>query len=184
MGTADTVPQIQDIQLNTQENNIIEEEDEEYNGKTPLMRHYPLRESRRTINYKGVLGICNQAETLLHQDEISQRAIDFSLESTFYQSSAFFKISKETFLSNDNTMEDIHLCAYLMQLQEHGSDTPTYEDVFRSSEEEQRQWEISMEREMTSLRKMNSFVVVDKPKGVNILDSIWALRRSGIQMAS
>ena len=131
LGTTDPVPQVQGTQLNTQENNIIEEGDEENNGQTPLTRRYPLHESRRKIKYKGTLGICNQVETLLHQDEISQRAVYFSSESIFHQSSAFFNFTKETFLTNDNTMEDIYICAYLTQLQAHMSETPTYKDFLR-----------------------------------------------------
>ena len=45
-------------------------------------------------------------------------------------------IDKMAHLSSDETREDIHPCAYIVKMQTHRNDTPTYKDILQSSSEE------------------------------------------------
>ena len=68
---------VQDARLNKHKNSITEEDDEEETDTLLPIRRYPLRESRRKVKYKGIIGMMgmigllnNQAEHVIQQDEI------------------------------------------------------------------------------------------------------------------
>lgn len=155
LGPTDPAPKVHDTQLNEDENHITEEDDKEETDASLHNRRCPLRESRRKLNYKdmicivGILGsLNNQAEYLIQQDEIYRQSIHFDSRSDFRMSSALFNITKDTFFTVELTVEEIHPCTYITQLQTHIIDTPSYKDILHSSEEEQLEWETAMDTEM------------------------------------
>ena len=63
------------------------------------------------------------------------------------------------------------------KVQTHHSDTPTYKDILRLPEEEKKLWDVSMVKELKSLRDLESFKMVARLRGENILSSTWAFRK-------
>ena len=86
-------------------------------------------------------------------------------------------LAKDTYLSEDGTLENIHPYAFSAKVQTHNSDIPTYKDVLRLPEEENKLWDVAMVKELKSLRDLGSFKMVSRPRGANILASTWAFRK-------
>ena len=80
-------------------------------------------------------------------------------------------LDQTSYLTQDNTTEHIHPCAYTFKIQTHKSDTPTYTDILQSTSEEHTMWDAAMIKELKSLRDIGSFNMVARPHGANILQS-------------
>ena len=55
MGPTYHAPHAQDTQMNIHDNNTTEEDDKEDTDPPPPPRRYPLLESWREVNYKGMM---------------------------------------------------------------------------------------------------------------------------------
>ncbi len=58
-----------------------------------------------------------------------------------YASSQYIR---DSYLTEDNTMEEIHTCAFVHKVQTHEKDSPTYEEILSGLEEEKQLWEDTM----------------------------------------
>ena len=52
---------------------------------------------------------------------------------TFSFSSASSLFTKDTYLSEDETFEDMHPCTFVSKLQKHDQDNPNYKDILKGS---------------------------------------------------
>ena len=82
-----------------------------------------------------------------------------------------------SYITQDDTVEDTHPCAFVSKLQVQHPDTTTYNDVLRSGIEEKKMWDNSMVKELTSLSDLGSLKMVQRPRGENLLQSTWVFKR-------
>ena len=81
------------------------------------------------------------------------------------------------YLTDDDTLEGIYPYVYIAKVQTHVMDNPTYKDIIRVDDEERRLWDDSMVKELKSLAELGSFELINRPRGDNVLQSIWAFRK-------
>ena len=98
-------------------------------------------------------------------------------EITDHESSAMNYLDRDSYLTSDGTIEEIHPYAFSAKVQTHSTDNPTYKDILRLPEEERKLWDAAMVKELKSLRDLGSFKMVSRPRGANILASTWAFRK-------
>ena len=65
-----------------------------------------------------------------------------------HTSSAVDYLNKHSYVTSDETIEDIHPYAFSAKVQTHNSDNPTYKDILRLPEEERKLWNIAMVKEL------------------------------------
>ena len=56
-----------------------------------------------------------------------------------------------SYISSDETYEDIHPCAFMAKLQANQLDNPTYGDILKCDSEEFKMWDSAMVTELKSL---------------------------------
>ena len=95
--------------------------------------------------------------------------IDLYDDHAFSFSSASSYFTKNTYVSEDGTIEDIHPCAFTAKVQTHNQDDPTYKDIMRGSASEREQWDEAMTKELKSMADLGSFEMVARSYGANIL---------------
>ena len=159
-------------------NDVESEDDEdgpttEREGPPTHPRRGPPRSSKFTSSYKGMLGV----KSTMDADSAFIATIDDRATNKFAFSSASSYFASVTFLSEEETMEDLHPCAFISKVQTHELDNPTYKDILRGSEEERHQWDEAMVKELKSLADLGSFEMVARPRGENVLQSTWAFKR-------
>ena len=84
-------------------------------------------------------------------------------------SSASIYHERDTFVSEDGTIEGMHPYAFIAKVYTHRVDNPTYNDIFRGSSTEKLAWEGAMTKELKSLGDLGSFEMVNRPRSANIL---------------
>ena len=96
---------------------------------------------------------------------------------TFSLSSASSLHTRDTYLSEDDTLEDLHPCAFLSKMQANDLDNPAYKDIPRGSAAERASWDETMTKELKGMADLWSFEMVSRPRGANILQSSCAFKR-------
>jgi hypothetical protein len=86
-------------------------------------------------------------------------------EITEHESSAMNYLDRDSYLTSDGTIEEIHPYDFSAKVQTHLTDNPTYKDILRLPEEERKLWDVTMVKELKSLRDLGSFKMVSRPKG-------------------
>ena len=86
-------------------------------------------------------------------------------------------LKQSTYLSADETYEDIHPLAFVAKVQSHNADNPTYSDILRCKDEEGKLWDANIIKEIKSLQSLGSFKFVPRPQGLNVLQSKWAFTK-------
>ena len=87
-------------------------------------------------------------------------------------SSASSLLTKEIYLSEYNTFEDIHPCAFISILQTHDQDNPTYKDILKGSVTEREPCDKAMTKKLRHMEDLGSFEMVSRPRGANILHNL------------
>ena len=95
----------------------------------------------------------------------------------FSFSSAYSYLASTSFLSEEDTIENTHPCAFISKVQTHQQDNPTYKDILRGTALEKQLWDAAMVQELKSLAGLGSFEMVPRPRGANILQSTWVFKR-------
>ena len=95
----------------------------------------------------------------------------------FSFSSASSLLTKDTYLSKDNTFEDIHPSAFISKLQTHNQDSPTYKYIRKGSVTKREAWAKAMTKEFRYMSDLGSFEMVSRPKGAKQLQSTWDFKR-------
>ena len=93
---------------------------------------------------------------------------------SFSSASSYFIIKR--YLSGDDTMEDIHTCAFTAKVHTHNQNNPTYKDILRGSALGREEWDTAMTKELKSMLDVGSFRMMFKPRGANILQSTWSYK--------
>jgi hypothetical protein len=152
-----------------------EETEKERSIATPTPRRGPARAAKVPMSYRGM--VCMKKEHPQQTvDSIFLGRIDLCDDHTFSFSSAFNYFTRDTYLSEDDTMEDIHPCAFTTKVQTHNQDNPTYKDILRGSASEREQWDEAMTKELKSMADLGSFEMIPRPRGENILQSTWVFK--------
>ena len=86
-------------------------------------------------------------------------------------------LNQYTYLSEDGTYENVHPLAFMVKVQSHDADNPTYSDVLRCEDEEKKLWDTAMIKELKSLRDLGSFKMVPRQRGSTVLQSTWAFKK-------
>ena len=87
-------------------------------------------------------------------------------------------LDKQIYLSNDDTYEYTpHPLVFSAKARSHLSDSSTYKDIIRSSENGRKLWDVAMIKELKSLRDLGSFKMVKRPSGANVFQSTWAYKK-------
>ena len=69
--------------------------------------------------------------------------------SEFKPTSATRAVDKDVYLSKDSTYENTsHPLAFAAKVQSHQSDSPTYSDIWRKSDDERNLWDTAMIKEL------------------------------------
>ena len=144
--------------------------DEDGCAATP--RRDPKRASKYTSSYKGMVGMMSTMDA----DSAFLATMDDE-QSKFSFSSAYSYLASTSFLSEEDTIEEIHPCAFISKVQTHQQDNPTYKDILRGTEQEKQLWDDAMVQELKSLAGLGSFEMVSRPRGANVLQSTWAFKR-------
>ena len=143
------LPPREDIDINSQKSPATptegdeseEEEDPEKELKniaTPTSRRGPARAAKVPISYRGMVGMKKEHPQQTVDSAFLGR-IDLCNDHTFSFSSASSYFTRDTYLSEDGTMEDIHPCAFTAKVQTHDQDNVTYKDILRGSASERKQ---------------------------------------------
>ena len=150
----------------------LEEEDTQEDG-IPTLRRDTSRRLKVPINYQGMMG----KEHVKSQDYAFLETVDPYDTHSFSLSSVSSSYTRDTFMSNGGTVEDLHLCAFIAKVQTHDLDNPTYDDNLRGAVAEKTAWDDSMTQELKSLADLRSFEMVARPRGANIFQSTWDFKR-------
>ena len=70
----------------------------------------------------------------------------------------------EIYFSDNDTVEDLHPCEFIANVQTHELDNPTYQNIRRGSVAEKTAWEEAMTKELKSLVDLGSFEMVSRPR--------------------
>ena len=115
--------------------------------------------------------------SIAQRDECFLSSVDLN-ESSCTSSTATRYLDRTNYVTKDGTREEnVHPYAFSAKVQTHHSDTPTYKDILRLPEEERKLWDVSIVKEIKSLRDLGSFKMVPRPRGEKILASTWAFRK-------
>ena len=120
--------------------NDIESEDDEEDpstdreGPPTTPRRGPTRSSRFTSSYKGMLGV----KSTMDADSAFIATMDDRASTRFSFSPASSYFASVTYLTEEETIEDLHPCAFILKFQTYEQDKPTYRDIIRGSEEEKQ----------------------------------------------
>ena len=112
--------------------------------------------------------ICD--EHILLQDICFLSSID-KQDGDFTPSYATTYLNRSAYVSVDNMVENTHPYALSTKVQTHNFDSLTYKDILRLLEEEILIWEEAMHKELHSLRNLEYFKMVARPRGASILES-------------
>ena len=129
-------------------------------------RRGPSRSSRFTSSYKGMVGV----KSTMDADSAFIATMD-DRTSKFSFSSASSYFASALYLTEEETLEDLHPCAFISKVQTHKLDNPTYKDILRGSEEDGQLWDEAMVKELKPLADLRSFEMVNRPRGENVLQS-------------
>ena len=148
------------------------------------IRRQPGRRTKQPINYKGMFALFSKQAEVSKETTSGIFDSDCSFLSTLdlkgdgFQSTPATRFLKQsTYLSADETYEDIHPLAFVAKVQSHNTDNPTYSDILRCEDEERKLWDAAMIKELKSLRDLGSFKLVPRPRGSNVLQSTWAFKK-------
>ena len=141
-------------------------------GCATAFRRGQTRACRYTSSYKGMVGMIStmdaDSEFLATMDEEPTK---------FSFSSAYSYLASTSFLSEEDTIENTHPCAFISKAQTHQQDNPTYKDILRGTALEKQLWDAAMVQELKSLAGLGSFEMVPRPRGANVLQSTCAFKR-------
>ena len=161
-------PLLEEEPVDSDEENLAADED----GCATTPRKGPKRAVRFTSSYKCMVGLISTMEA----DNAFLATMD-NEKSKYTFSSAYSYLASTSFLSEEETIEDVHPCAFISKVQTHLKDNPTYKDIMRGIEQEKQLWDDTMVQELKSLAGLGSFGMVSRPRGANVLQSTWAFKR-------
>ena len=95
----------------------------------------------------------------------------------FSFSSASSCLTSAIYLSEEETIEDMHPCAFISKVQTHDQDNSSYKEIIRGQVEDKQLRDDAMGQELKALARLESFRIIARPRGDNILQSTWEFRR-------
>ena len=157
-------------------------EEEEEDNHVPVLQTHNSQRVRRSPRIAGdspqYAGLyCSlenpvldteEVSNVVHRDNCFLSTIDSNSSSKSY---ATQYLDRDTYLSEDGLVGNIHPYGFSAKVQTHTADNPTYKDIIRLPEEERKLWEAAMVKELKGLRDLGSFKMVNTPRGANILAS-------------
>ena len=135
----------------------VSEEEDAQESDMLVLRWCPSRKAKLSINYRRMMGREDHVESL---DCTLLSSVDpynsFSFSST---SSSYIR---DTYLVDNDTIKDMHTCAFIAKVWNHNLDDPTYKETIRWPIAEKIVCEEAMTKELKSLADLGSFEMISR----------------------
>ena len=118
------------------------EMDQDAKYPTSTLRRGPSRKAKIPMSYREMVGRNDNRQK--DTDTAILATMDPYNSSKFSFSSASSYHVRDTFISEDGTIEGMHTCALIKKVQIHGVDNPVNKDILRQSSTDKVAWEDTM----------------------------------------